>query len=559
MSESEHVNGYTEPDVVEKVPVEETVVETHGVFSGSQPQNGYEVQNPYGNPSAYDAQNPYGNPNAYGAQNPYGNPNAYGAQNPYGNPNAYGAQNPYGNQNAYGGQNPYGNQNAYGGQNPYGNPNAYGAQSPYGNQNAYGAQSPYGNQNAYGTQNPYENQNAYDGQADGNSAQTGSTDALSPYGEQNPYGSQENAYGAQNPYGGQAGGGFGGQPPFGGQSPYDDPYNPYSPYARPQKKQHTGLIVGIVVTIVILFIVAVIALASRAANLLSEKEQDKIKRDVYDMDDYDYDDNNDRHDYYHHEYDYDYDYDYPSVDDYYYDYDYDYGDDYDSFFGDGEDFYDYDNEQYYTLHDDLREDLSYSVDFSVYEYETDYENVYIAANLPTISGDDVPNLKTLNESIQKDVEAMTSLFEKDYESRVKEDSENNYFQAALSCYVTYMDEEKLSLVYDERIYCIVDENIDQSVRLICHNIDMKSGVVLDNKEMLVTDDDFSVEFRNKSDAQNGEIEYLTAKTDQQITDYFKSDNIIVFYTPKGMEIGFNYEEGWVTVTFEEYEKYLKVF
>ena len=48
-------------------------------------------------------------------------------------------------------------------------------------------------------------------------------------------------------------------------------------------------------------------------------------------------------------------------------------------------------------------------------------------------------------------------------------------------------------------------------------------------------------------------------TDQEITDHFNSSNIIVFYTPKGMEIGFNYEEGWVTVTYEEYDEYLKVF
>ena len=506
MNGSDNFNGYTEPEVVEKVPAEETVVETNGVFSGSQSQN------------AYDAQNPYGNQNAYGGQNPYGNQNAYGGQNPYGNQNAYGGQNPYGNQNAYGGQNPYGNQNAYGGQNPY------------------------GNQNAYGGQNPYS------GQADGSGAQAGSSGVLTPYGGQEPYGSQGNAYGAQNPYGGQAGGGFGGQPPYGGQPSYDDPYNPYSPYARPQKKQRTGLIVGIVVTIGVLFIIALIALLSRAASLLSEKESDKGKRDVYDMDDYDND--RDYHDYDHHEYDYDYDYDYD--DDYYYDFDYDYS------FGDEEDTYDYDKEQYYTLHDDIKDDLSYSVDFSVYEYETDYDNVYIAANLPTILGDDVPNLGTLNESIQKDVDAAEELFEKDYESLVK-DNEDSAFLAELSCYVTYMDEDKLSIVYDERIYCYIGDDIEQSVRLVCHNIDMKNGVVLDNKEMLVTDDDFSVEFRNKSDVQNGEIGYLTGKTDQQITDYFKSDNIIVFYTPKGMEIGFNYEEGWVTVTYEEYEKYLKVF
>ncbi len=52
---------------------------------------------------------------------------------------------------------------------------------------------------------------------------------------------------------------------------------------------------------------------------------------------------------------------------------------------------------------------------------------------------------------------------------------------------------------------------------------------------------------------------MTSMTDQEITALFNSPDIIVFYTPKGMEIGFNYDEGWVTVTYEEYEQYLKVF
>jgi hypothetical protein len=88
---------------------------------------------------------------------------------------------------------------------------------------------------------------------------------------------------------------------------------------------------------------------------------------------------------------------------------------------------------------------------------------------------------------------------------------------------------------------------------------MEKGVILDNNDMLSIDDDFSVDFRKRSDKQNGEIDYLTYLTDQQITDYFESDDIIVFYTPMGMEIGFNYEQGWVTVTYEDYEQYLKVF
>ena len=73
MNGSDNFNGYTEPDVVEKVPAEETVVETHGLFSGSQSQNTYD-QAAYGNQTGgYGGQNPYGNqPGGYGGQNPYG-------------------------------------------------------------------------------------------------------------------------------------------------------------------------------------------------------------------------------------------------------------------------------------------------------------------------------------------------------------------------------------------------------------------------------------------------------------------------------------------------------
>ena len=98
-----------------------------------------------------------------------------------------------------------------------------------------------------------------------------------------------------------------------------------------------------------------------------------------------------------------------------------------------------------------------------------------------------------------------------------------------------------------------------SVELVSINVDMKNGVVLDNEDMLTIDDEFSVDFRTRSDEQNGEVDSLAYMTDQQITDYFNSDNLIVYYTPKGMEIGFNFEDGWVTVTYEDYEQFLKVF
>lgn len=434
---------YATPEVVETVEEADSVevVDTHGLFSGRQPENS--------NSDFYTN---------YSGQPSYGN----------------------GQQGSNQQGNPY---NPYGGQTPYGN-----GQTPYGN----GQQA-----------NPYDGQSSY-----GNGQQG------TPYG---------------NPY--PQGGGYGGQPPFGGQPPYD---NPYSPYASPQKKPHTGLIVGIVITIVVLFLIAIFALASKAVNMLSDKEKEELRQDVYDFDDdYEYDID-----------DYLYDYD-----DDYFDYDDDYDDDYDYDYD-----YDYDDDRYYTLHDEIRDDLSYGVEFSGLDYETDYENVYIAVSMPVVLGEDVKNLGTINEEIQREAYRITEFFEEEYESHIKE-NEDAYFEVVLEPYVAYMDEDKLSIVYDERIY----SDLDSGVYLICVNVDMKNGVVLDNEDMLAVDDDFTVEFRTKCDEQNGEVDALSYMTDQQITSYFTSDNLIVFYTPKGMEIGFNYEEGWVTVTYEEYEQYLNVF
>ena len=172
---------------------------------------------------------------------------------------------------------------------------------------------------------------------------------------------------------------------------------------------------------------------------------------------------------------------------------------------------------------------------------------------PVIKGEKVPNLKHLNSVIAEEIDLFKDYFEEEYADYM--DEYNGYFSALSSGYVTYMDEEKMSIAFAEYIYT----DYYNEAFLYSINIDMENGVILENENMLSIDDDFSVEFRKKSDVQNGEIVYLTGMTDQEITDHFNSSNIIVFYTPKGMEIGFNYEEGWVTVTYEDYDKYLKVF
>ncbi len=374
-----------------------------------------------------------------------------------------------------------------------------------------------------------------------------------------------------------------------GDSPYyDDPYRnaQYSPLARPAKNNNIPLIIGIAAAIVILFLIAVFALTYRVVSLYSERwekshkgfeehefnddrQEKRQKNSEEEIESYDrdrFDDEYDHDGYFNYD---EYDYDDYFNDDYFND---DYfndgyfNDDYfndgyfnDDYFKDGyynDDFgdgYDYDNDQYYTLHDDIKKDLSYSVEFEHYEYDTDNDNVEIMVSYPVIKGEKVPNLKHLNSVIAEEIDLFKDYFEEEYADYM--DEYNGYFSALSSGYVTYMDEEKMSIAFAEYIYT----DYYNEAFLYSINIDMENGVILENENMLSIDDDFSVEFRKKSDVQNGEIVYLTGMTDQEITDHFNSSNIIVFYTPKGMEIGFNYEEGWVTVTYEDYDKYLKVF
>lgn len=404
-----------------------------------------------------------------------------------------------------------------------------------------------------GPENPY-----------GGSMQTGNfyanVNSSMQNGRPNDGGYGPNMYGGQygggmqtgNPYqNGNNGAQYNGNAQYGntpqGKMPYGiPPYgnNPYSPYAAPVKKNNTGLIVGIVVAVIVLFILAVSALAYKAVSLFAEENKQRIRRfDEYNFDDDDWERDRNEPDYDDNDFLFDDEYNY---DDWYDQYD-------DDFFKDGNDYdYDYNDDKYYSLHDDIKTDLSYSVAFEYFEYDTDYDNVDILVSYPVIKGDKIPNLDKINSEIRSEINVFTEYFEEEYEPYL---TEEDYFSALASGYVTYMDEERMSVVFSEYVY----GEYYTDVYLYCINIDMENGVILDNENILSIDDAFSVEFRQKSDIQNGEVSALTMMSDQEITKFFNSDNVIVFYTPKGMEIGFNYDDGWVTVTYEDYEKYLKVF
>lgn len=208
------------------------------------------------------------------------------------------------------------------------------------------------------------------------------------------------------------------------------------------------------------------------------------------------------------------------------------------------------SEEYYgEITDAVRTDLDYSIEWKNYEYEGNNDNVTIAVDYPVIEGN-VPNLDVINDIIDDE----TEYFEEYYKEYSKYMMPEENFLVYSEGYVTFMDQEVMSVVFCEMIY--TDYWADYG--LYCLNIDMENGVVLDNNSIMAIDDEFAVDFRKRCRQQNGTVSDLDSMTDQEIVYYLTSGGTsILFYTPLGMEVGLNMGEYYVTVTYKDYEKFLQ--
>ena len=213
------------------------------------------------------------------------------------------------------------------------------------------------------------------------------------------------------------------------------------------------------------------------------------------------------------------------------------------------------NTEFYEFHDAIRQDLSYQVEFESYADMFGTDNTLLSINYPVVSSRTEADMEGVNHIIQREVDEL-----EEYVSSVAEeiDAESS-FDFETESYITYMDEEILSVVYVEYGY-LNDEFYESYV--VSVNVDMESKMALTNSQLLEVNDQFSVDFRNRSERQNGEVAFLDNFTDQEITDFLTDEEtLIIFYTPLGMEVGFNYYYGygWVTVTYKDYEKYQRHF
>lgn len=228
-------------------------------------------------------------------------------------------------------------------------------------------------------------------------------------------------------------------------------------------------------------------------------------------------------------------------DEYGYD-DYDDSDDYD----DGDEYYEPspDDDYYVELADYLRDDLSYSVEFEEYTH-SDFENsVYISVWYAQVS-DDVINSETINEYLMDGALYYASMFEEDYTEDLSLEIES---------FVTYMDEETLSVVVYEYVYLEGDVLYD----LYCMNFDLKTGTLLDNTSIIEVSDELVDAFVDQSIYQNGYTSSVSDYTSEEIADFMRDEeSLILFYTPVGLEIGYNHPNGWVTATLKDYQRFLK--
>lgn len=194
------------------------------------------------------------------------------------------------------------------------------------------------------------------------------------------------------------------------------------------------------------------------------------------------------------------------------------------------------------------------------DYSNVHDNVIVNGKIAYIqfAGNKIPNEDKINQQI---MELTMNDFWGYLDGRKSYYSYDSELTFMVDSYIPYNDGEKMSILLDVNIY---DGDYRDEHYIYAINIDLVNGEIMDNDSIITVTGDLVDLFRERNDAQNGTDVYgVVNATDAQIAEFLSSsDTNIIFYTPYGMEIGYNYESaeaswGWVTITLPEYEDYIK--
>ena len=365
-----------------------------------------------------------------------------------------------------------------------------------------------------------------------------------------PYGSAPMP-GANAPYGNA-------NAPYG--NPYVGPDGRFDPnllpgYTQSTSNKSTGIIITFVVIILFVIIAGVVGLSISLKRYIKEAEE-------YRNDEWEFDDDDSLFDYDDRDYEPDSDYDFDTDDDY------DFGYEGNTDFVDDIDWDDKswkkENRirtkdeiikmgEYPELMNCIDKSVSYDLLYNNEEYKDKNNNVCIRIQYYQVYG--TGHDEEINEALKD--EAFYYLY--DYEDYKDEYMDMfDEYGAGLSCnvlaYVTYNDDDTLSVVYDHRFRTAVEGVME----LTCVNFDLTTGRRLDNTEILDYNDDFAKFLRQRMLDQMGNDCSASQFSDEYLLESLSDEYGLIFcYTPLGAECGINYQlpgqYGWITATLSEKE------
>ena len=138
------------------------------------------------------------------------------------------------------------------------------------------------------------------------------------------------------------------------------------------------------------------------------------------------------------------------------------------------------DEEYYDFEQDIRDDLSYEVELEEFDKE-DYDcpegtEARLAITYPVVTGD-IPNVEEINRKLYEEVTAADEYIIA--VADLMEDGDSFEYQS--ECYVTYMDEDILSVAFQER--GILNDSMIGAV-IVSMNFDLQTGLPVGNTGIL---------------------------------------------------------------------------
>lgn len=357
-----------------------------------------------------------------------------------------------------------------------------------------------------------------------------------------------------------------GQQPYTGQQPMQQPYAGQPgcqviPPAQPQKKSSVWIVILILVLVLLM---AIVAIFIGVRSIIKDSEDKKVEEVMGDADEEDtdafFDDNEtdsaepeetediveetdseetipeepaiDLEDYVHDKYD---------VTDY-------------NLSESGQDT----SLPYYSgPYNAVAENLSYQVEFVEEVFYSEEKPIYMCIEYPQITSGLEEYSDYINEVLYYEYEYYETLFTEEFAPLME--TEGDMYQCYVNSYVTYMDEDILSIVFKEELYMQLGSDYFSMLDFYCVNIDLQTGMVMENTEILQLDEAFAIDFRQREINENGD-EALTHYTDQEILEMLQDPGqLVAFYTPYGMEIGLNLEDIIVYVMYEDYTNFVNSY